>query len=107
MGCCVDGAGLLFFQYNYLNFQRQNQNKTNGKSMDVEDQFSSLRTMAFHGRGDWRRGKLTQSAAVLLQTSLQFSLDQSYPAAFHPAALHPAADLDESVSKIGVTIYLQ
>lgn len=75
--------------------------------MDVEDQFSSLRTTAFHGRGRWRRGKLTQSAAVLPQISQQFSLDRSYPAAFHPAALHPAADLDESVSKIGVTAYLQ
>lgn len=107
MGCYVDGAGLLFFQYNYLNFQRQNQNKTNGKSINAEDQFSSLRTMAFHGRGHWRRSKLTQSAAVLLQISLQFSLDQSYLAALHPAALHPAADLDEAVSKIGVTVYLQ
>jgi len=101
----VDGAGLLFFQYNYLNFQRQNQNKTYSKCMDVEDPFSSLRAMAFHHRGHWRRGKLTQSAAVLLQITLQLSLDQSYPAALHPATLHPDTDLDESVSKIGKTVY--
>lgn len=97
---------VCFLSNDYLNFQRQNQNKTNGKSMDVEDQFSSLRTKAFHDKGHWRRGKLTQSAAVL-RIPPQFSLDQSYLAALHPAALHPAADLDESVSKIGMIVYLQ